>query len=117
MEKITSDLRVSSRNKNNLLKQKLCFLEIYTHIHKADSWVFVRKINNGDLIIQWLSHLGTGIVPVPDIQLFKKCQHPVNITDIIVYKTFSFKYMLFVPHKNPGKLFILKKTKVKLKEI
>lgn len=29
--------------------------------------------------------------PVQDIQLFLKCQHSVTITDIMVYKVFSFK--------------------------
>lgn len=39
------------------------------------------------------------------------------MTDTTVYKGFSFKYMLSVPHNNPGKILILKMTKMKLKEI
>ena len=36
----------------------------------------------------------------------------------MVYKDFSFNYiMLFAPHNNPVKILILKKNKVKLKEI
>lgn len=52
MAKNTAGLRVSFRNKTNLLEQKLTLSQIYVHFHKADSGVCVRKINNGDLIIQ-----------------------------------------------------------------